>query len=253
MIAVVNKKNHTPTANDVFIGRGSALGNPYTSIPAIKETRAEFRCATREESLQKFNEHIQQKIKDKDKVVCDELNRIWKMVRSGHNVNLVCYCVPSPCHGNIIKKIIESKLHTHKTYSGSLPELRENQILVFGSNTEGRHGKGVALIAKEKYGAVYGQARGLQGKSYAIITKDLTKTSHPSRTPEQIKSEIKALYDFASWSPAYEFIIPYTSNASNLNAYSSQEMAEFFSEEKIPNNIVFEEEFYKLIKHGLKK
>jgi hypothetical protein len=32
MITVVNKYKHTPTENDVYIGRGSALGNPFTSI-----------------------------------------------------------------------------------------------------------------------------------------------------------------------------------------------------------------------------
>lgn len=60
-------------------------------------------------------------------------------------------------------------------YKGIITELPENGIFVFGSNTQGRHGKGAALLAKNKFGAIYGQAKGLQGQSYAIITKDLTK------------------------------------------------------------------------------
>jgi hypothetical protein len=44
----------------------------------------------------------------------------------------------------------------YKTYSGMITELEPNQIFVFGSNTQGRHGKGAALMARYKFGAVYG-------------------------------------------------------------------------------------------------
>lgn len=47
-----------------------------------------------------------------------------------------------------------------------------HECFVFGSNLSGRHGKGAALIAVREYGAIYGQAEGLQGRSYAIPTKD---------------------------------------------------------------------------------
>ena len=46
------------------------------------------------------------------------------------------------------------------------------EIFVFGSNLAGRHGKGGALTARVHHGAVYGQGEGLQGRSYAIPTKD---------------------------------------------------------------------------------
>lgn len=45
-------------------------------------------------------------------------------------------------------------------------------FFVFGSNLAGRHGKGAALTALERYGAHYGTGRGMQGRSYAIPTKD---------------------------------------------------------------------------------
>ena len=47
-----------------------------------------------------------------------------------------------------------------------------NQIFVFGSNLAGRHGKGSALEAKKKHGAITGVGEGRQGSSYAIPTKD---------------------------------------------------------------------------------
>ena len=105
MITVVNKYKHTPTENDVYIGRGSVLGNPFTSIKD-RQTKAEFICDTREESVEKFKEYLLGKIAEKDKKLCDELNRIYKM----ETVILVCFCKPKSCHGDFIKKIIESKL-----------------------------------------------------------------------------------------------------------------------------------------------
>src|SRR5258708_22823849 len=45
-------------------------------------------------------------------------------------------------------------------------------IFVFGSNLAGRHGKGAALDARKRHGAIYGQGVGLQGDSYALPTKD---------------------------------------------------------------------------------
>jgi len=136
-----------------------------------------------------------------------------------------------------------------KTYIGPITEnwLKPRQIYVFGSNTQGRHGKGGALFAVKHCGAIYGKAEGLQGSSYAIITKDLTKKIHPSRTPEQICEQIKKLYTFAKNHYHLEFIISYTGKGSNLNHYTPQQMADMFSSFDIPSNIVFEEEFSKLL------
>lgn len=111
MVTVVNKYKHTPSENDVYIGRGSVLGNPFTSIKSRK-TKATFVCNSIEESITSFEKYIQNKIskdKDKDKVNCGELNRIWKLAKEG-DVNLVCFCKPKSCHGDVIKNIIEGKL-----------------------------------------------------------------------------------------------------------------------------------------------
>lgn len=48
--------------------------------------------------------------------------------------------------------------------------LADDEIFVFGSNLEGLHGGGAALLAYERFGAVWGQGAGLQGKSYGIPT-----------------------------------------------------------------------------------
>ena len=52
----------------------------------------------------------------------------------------------------------------------NITKLEENQIFVFGSNSEGNHIGGAAKTAVEKFGAIMGQGEGLQGQSYAIPT-----------------------------------------------------------------------------------
>ena len=145
-----------------------------------------------------------------------------------------------------------------KTYKGIIGidfKLPDNGIFVFGSNSQGRHGKGSALTAKLKYGAIYGRATGFQGRSYAICTKNLTKTTHPSVSKEYITDQIIILYNFVSCTgKEYEYYIAYKGSGINLNAYSPEEMAEMFAinysmyYEEIPKNIIFEEEFGELVK-----
>ncbi len=134
-----------------------------------------------------------------------------------------------------------------KTYKYPIEKLEPHQIFVFGSNTEGRHGKGAALWARKYAGAIYGKPEGLQGQSYAIVTKDLTKSTHPSIDMMQIIHQIGKLYLEAELNPEKEYLIAY-SVRPNLNGYTVQQMAEMFSiHQEIPENIVFEEEFSKLI------
>lgn len=126
-----------------------------------------------------------------------------------------------------------------KTYNGLITELKLNQVLVFGGNTQFRHGKGTALLSTKIAGAKYGKG-GFQGKSYCIITKDLTKYQYPSISKEFIISQIADLY---------EFLIPYNSEGKYNCGYTPKAMAEMFSYYEIPDNIIFEEGFSKLLKN----
>lgn len=53
-----------------------------------------------------------------------------------------------------------------------ITELPYGSIFVFGSNLAGRHGKGAARVALDKFGAIWGAGYGLQGRSFAIPTKN---------------------------------------------------------------------------------
>ncbi len=130
-------------------------------------------------------------------------------------------------------------------FKGKIEELPDNGIFVFGSNTEGRHGKGAAKLAKERFGAIYGQSFGRQGQSFAIITKDLTKKKHPSVSRDKIVSQILYLYLYAMQNSNLDFYVAYSGQGKNLNGYDNREMAKMFSIKgiDIPDNIVFEEKF----------
>lgn len=135
-----------------------------------------------------------------------------------------------------------------KTYKGYISNLPYNGIFVFGSNTEGRHSKGAAKVARDWFGAEYGNPKGRQGKSYAIITKDLRKPVHPSISEFEIYNQITDLYLYAMRHPELYFYIVYSGTGNNLNGYTNQQMANLFSKGgNIPENIIFEEEFSKLL------
>jgi len=150
-------------------------------------------------------------------------------------------------------------------YEGHINSLKENEIFVFGSNPEGRHGRGAAKYAKDKFGAIYGKGRGLQGQSYALPTKNLTpnyeeqiskrkkivyeKSGDKSLSKEQIKTNIKELYKLVRTMPESHFYIAYQNDYNNLNGYSSEEMFDLFTEKlKIPKNIYFSDTFKEMAK-----
>lgn len=134
-----------------------------------------------------------------------------------------------------------------KVYIGPITHLDKNQIAVVGTNTQGRHGRGLALWAMDNAGLIYGMSRGLIGQSYGIVTKDLTKSNQPSIPVDSILSQINILYKFAADNPNFSFLIPYTAQNKNLNGYSSKAMADMFFTYRPPDNIVFEVNFLTLL------
>lgn len=107
-ITVVNKRYHTPTSVDIYIGSGSPVGNPYPITKVL----------SREESIRKYSFEIGQCLhtkKDTEHLKYQEvktyLNGIWWMNHCEGRCNLVCHCKPLACHGDIIKAIVEGMEH----------------------------------------------------------------------------------------------------------------------------------------------
>ncbi len=110
-----------------------------------------------------------------------------------------------------------------------------NHIFVFGSNTEGRHGKGAALYAKQNYSAIYGQPTGLQGNSYAIITKDLSK-GRRSIPLYEIGKQLNSLANFANINEHLTFFI--TKIGTNNAGYTNSEIKNLMSQITWPSNCI---------------
>lgn len=98
-------------------------------------------------------------------------------------------------------------------------------IFVFGSNREGCHGKGAALYAKLHHGAINGQATGMQGNSYAIVTKELRK-DHPRVDLDEVKIGVDIFLDFAKKNPQLTFTV--TEIGCGLAGFSPAQIAPLF-------------------------
>jgi len=86
---VVNLKRE---CYDVYIGRGSPFGNPYTHLRGA--TRAEFKVASREEAIERYREYFLNRVEH------DPVFREQVLALRGKRLG--CYCKPLPCHGDII-------------------------------------------------------------------------------------------------------------------------------------------------------
>ena len=109
-IRVFNLKNkHSDCiGNELYIGRGSVLGNPYTHLP-LQRTQAQVQVSSRVEAVKQYEKWLKEKIEQKDEKIIEQLNDIIERLKIG-NVNLMCYCSPLLCHGDVIAKIVKQKI-----------------------------------------------------------------------------------------------------------------------------------------------
>jgi hypothetical protein len=113
-------------------------------------------------------------------------------------------------------------------------------VFVFGSNLAGRHGKGAALYARQRRGAIYGQGEGLQGDSYAIPTKDASLRTLPLHT---IATYVDRFLDFARVRPELTFEV--TAIGCGLAGYSPADIAPLFV--RAPMNCILPAEFQPIV------
>jgi hypothetical protein len=114
------------------------------------------------------------------------------------------------------------------------------QIFVFGSNTKGIHGAGAALCALTEHGAIQGVSMGLQGNSYAIITKHLPDGER-SVTLRFISSQIAILFFFSTKRP--DLIFNVTRIGCGHAGFKEEEIAPLFKDYTLFPNIVLCKEF----------
>jgi hypothetical protein len=118
-----------------------------------------------------------------------------------------------------------------------ISSLAENEIFVFGSNLAGYHGGGAARIARENFGAVWGQGVGLQGQSYAIPTMQ--------GGVETIKPYVDEFIDFARTHAQYTFLV--TRIACCIAGFRPSEIAPLFANAIDVENVILPEDFVEVI------
>jgi hypothetical protein len=120
-----------------------------------------------------------------------------------------------------------------------IKKLEENQIFVFGSNLSGRHGKGAAKTALG-WGAKWGQAAGLQGRTYGIPTKDAS--IRRTLTVLEIKPFVDEFIGFAKANPQYTFLV--TEIGCGLAGHKHKDIAPLFQDAINVENIHLPSKFW---------
>lgn len=90
-MTVVNKRTHTPTPEDRYIGRGSILGNPFRISSTL----------SRRDAIRSYEAYARERI---------ELDPTFKRaIMDCEGKNLVCFCAPLACHGDVIERLIAER------------------------------------------------------------------------------------------------------------------------------------------------
>ena len=121
-----------------------------------------------------------------------------------------------------------------------ISELKENEIFVFGSNLGGFHGGGAARAAHMRFGAIWGQGVGLQGRSYAI------PTMHGG--VDVIQPYVDEFISFAQSHPDLKFLV--TRIGCGIAGFTAADIAPLFANAIDQENIILPEDFVRMLEHN---
>lgn len=125
----------------------------------------------------------------------------------------------------------------HRFTPAKISTLQQNEVFVFGSNLEGRHGGGAARAALNHFGAIWGQGVGLQGQSYAI------PTMHGG--VDAIAPYVREFISFAADHPELHFLV--TPIGCGIAGFTAEQIAPLFRDALTHSNISLPESFYRLL------
>lgn len=118
-----------------------------------------------------------------------------------------------------------------------IERLAPNEVFVFGSNASGAHGGGAARFAYDRFGAVWGQAEGLQGQAYGIDTMS---------GPAVFAEHARRFLVFAAEHPEFRFLV--TEVGCGIAGYRPDEVADFFA--GAGENVVLPASFEEVLREG---
>lgn len=133
---------------------------------------------------------------------------------------------------------------TNRITPPNIISLNENEVILVGTNNDGRHGKGLANFAMNNFGLPYGESRGHHGQTYAIVTKK-NFWQEISSTLEEIGYEIDLFIEYAKLNP--DLIFKVTLLGTKLAGYSVEEIAPLFKDAIPVKNIHLPIEFWDVL------
>lgn len=113
--------------------------------------------------------------------------------------------------------------YSNRITADNIKKLQLGEVFVFGSNESGRHGLGAAKTALG-WGAKWGQAEGLQGRTYGIPTKD--SSIRRTLSIVEIKPYVDKFIQFAKENPNVIFLV--TEIGCGLAGLKPKEVAPLF-------------------------
>lgn len=125
-----------------------------------------------------------------------------------------------------------------------IDRLLPKQIFVFGSNALGYHSGGASGTARKKFGAVWGQAEGLQGQSYAIPVD----YGQSVRKDMEVKVAVDRFLSFAKEHTDLFFLV--TRVGCGIAGYHDKEMAQFFKGALDLRNVSLPKSFVEELSNG---
>ncbi|MGC5165327.1 A1S_2505 family phage non-structural protein [Luteimicrobium sp. DT211] len=121
-----------------------------------------------------------------------------------------------------------------RTSSHTITDLADGEVFVFGSNASGAHGGGAARTAYERFGAVWGQGHGLQGRSYGIDTMSGW---------DAFVADVRDFLAFAADHPELTFLL--TPVGTGIAGWDAARVAPLFTD--APDNVLLPEPFATLL------
>lgn len=134
------------------------------------------------------------------------------------------------------KRQMASEYYENRVTPNHIYSLHEGEIFVFGSNPQGFHSGGAAKVAMERFGAVWGQGEGLQGRSYAL----------PTTCPlEQMAEAVQRFAQFAEQHPELRFLV--TQVGCGIAGHNVNDVAQLFRCCVRLENVALPAEFWKIL------
>ena len=118
----------------------------------------------------------------------------------------------------------------------NIQSLRPGQVFVFGSNNRGSHSGGAAAQAL-RFGAIDGQAEGMQGDCYAIVSMDGLGV---------MREQVGRFIQYAKEHPERTFLV--TAVGCGIAGFEPKEVAPLFAETEDMKNVCLPQSFWNELK-----